>query len=675
MRSGKAPAAAADPGDWTSQWATMRSAPKASSAPPAAQAPQPSLSPSGLVNAGLVGATHSLGGTLSGAGRMLEGGARPDEPIAGFLPRLAGKGLEAAGNWLSSDQPTPQGAQSIARIGQAAAPVTTPIASLLSSADTKLKGAIGPQKADAAEYLAGMFGLPLAGSAAGRSVGALGHIAADAARPVTAPVGKLIGSLAGDGRTLAQRTRQVGEGSAFTPKPAAPSPMQSPQSVSAAAASPNLAGASPQLRAVVTALQAKGAQPNPQVLERHLRAESLPVPSPLSLGQATQDPVLISVEQNQRGNNGGFFAQQFDAQNKALAKNFQAMRDRVGPDVYTTSPVAHGDTLIESYQKKDEAARGAIDSAFDKARGALPPTTPVLDAKGLLARVNSALGDKWATESAPADIMKRLQTLAEGPGTINAGEFEGLRSRLAELARSGDGSSRYAANLIRGAVEDSDLLPGTEAFKAPFDQARSLARARFQALEKDRAYAAAVNETVPPDQFVQRFVTGTRASRDDVATMRANLAHDPVATQTMGVAALDHLRQTAAINDKFEGNFAQASYNKALQGLAAKMPSLFNPKNAEALANLGEVARDQQFQPKGSFVSTANTVPGILAAEGKGLAAKGLEHIVNAKTLGVGGTVAKKMAAPFFKGRTEAALLKRHFAPGAGLDYSGVVAP
>jgi hypothetical protein len=153
-----------------------------------------------------------------------------------------------------------------------------------------------------------------------------------------------------------------------------------------------------------------------------------------------------------------------------------------------------------------------------------------------------------------------------------------------ELTRSNDGSTRYAAHLIRGAVEDSDLLPGTQAFKAPFDQARELARARFQALEADPAYAA-VNETVPADQFVRKFVTG--GTRDNVSRMRQNLADNPTAQQTMGVAALDHLRRAAGIDDMGNGNFSQANFNKQRQALDPKLRTLVGPEHAETLEQLG----------------------------------------------------------------------------------------
>jgi hypothetical protein len=276
--------------------------------------------------------------------------------------------------------------------------------------------------------------------------------------------------------------------------------------------------------------------------------------------------------------------------------------------------VEHGDTLIDAYESKNKVARSAIDDAYETARQAIPPKTPVLDAKNLLDNVNSQLEDKWATESAPPDVMKRLQAISDGSGQITAAQFEGLRTRLAELSRSSDGSQRYAANLIRGVVEDSDLLPGNEAFKAPFDQARALARAHFQALEADPAYNDAVNGITPPDRFTQKYITGPTATRDGVATMRNNLADNPVATQTMSVAALDHLRRTSLGTT---GNVAQSALNKQLGAMSPKMPYLFDPQTTEHLETLGRVAGYQQIQPAGSFVSNSNTATTLLANAAK----------------------------------------------------------
>ena len=431
----------------------------------------------------------------------------------------------------------------------------------------------------------------------------------------------------------------------------------SKQSMGAAAAAPNLSNVSPELRAGIAAeAQRTGGIVNPTTMARHVEADSLPVRMKLTQGQASQDPTVLSNEVNSRGVNKDI-ADRYNQQNEQLKQNLQDFRDRVGPDVYSANPVEHGDTLIEAYQENDKAARAQIDQAYDTARKALPANTPVLDAKTLLGKVTSSLEDHWATESAPADIMKRLSAIAEGNGVITAGQFEGLRTRLADLTRSSDGSTRYAAHLIRGEVEDADLLPGTEAFKQPFDQARALARQRFQAMESDPAYNAAVNETVPPDRFAKRFVID--APRDDVVQMRNNLANNPTAQQTMGVATLDHLRRAAGIDDQGNGNFGQARFNNALQALGPKMRSLVDPKTADQLETLGNVARYTQSQPRGSFVNNSNTFVAQAAAH----AANMLEGAANLKTgLPVGTMIRKAMA-----NRAQARATHEALKPAAGV--------
>lgn len=444
---------------------------------------------------------------------------------------------------------------------------------------------------------------------------AIAAVAGDRAADVAGDVATLLPAtrgtdVAGIGRKI---VGSVEDPEAEVVPPGGPSLSNSQQSMGAAKTAP-VTGISSEFEAgIKKAAQQTGSAINPDAAERIRDAESLPVKARLTPGQSSGDPNTFSDEQNLRGTDAKR-AQLYNDQNKNLIDNMDALREKVGPDVFSANPVEHGDTLIDAYQAKDKVARAAIDDAYDTARKAIPPTTPVLDAKKLLSDVNSRLEDKWATESAPPDIMKRLASLADGPGNVTAAQFEGLRSRLADLARSSDGSVRYAANQIRGVVEDSDLLPGTEAFKAPFDQARGLARQRFQTLENDPAYDAAVNETVPPDRFMQKFVTGQTATRDGVATMKANLADNPTATQTMGVAALDHLRRSALGTTN---NFSQSAFNKQLGAMSPKMGSLFDPETTEQLETLGRVAGYQQIQPKGAFVNNSNTTVSALAQAAK----------------------------------------------------------
>ena len=196
--------------------------------------------------------------------------------------------------------------------------------------------------------------------------------------------------------------------------------------------------------------------------------------------------------------------------------------------------------------------------------------------------------------------------------------------------------------------------------KSLADDARAAAKAQFQALDADPAYKAAVQESIPPDRFVQRYLTGPSATRDGVAIMKQNLADNPTALQTMSVATLDHLRQSAGVDSMGNGNFSQAGYNKALQALGPRMKSLVDPNTSETLDTLGNVARYTQAQPRGSAVNNSNTFVAAAAEGAKGL----VEHAVNAKTLGLGGTATRR----FLQKRAERQAVQRSLAPGAGLD-------
>jgi hypothetical protein len=423
----------------------------------------------------------------------------------------------------------------------------------------------------------------------------------------------------------------LGSGSATTAEQAAA--RAAGPSAGAAGAAPNIANISPDLRqAIAKSAQQNGGAVNPQALTRHIEADSLPVKMQLTEGQATQDPTLISEERNTRGKNSEMI-QRLNNQNQQLGENIQALRDSVGPDVYSTNQVEHGQALIDAYKAKDAAAQTDIAAKYQALKDANGGTFPV-DAKQLFSNASADLHDQLLFDHAPTPVMSTLQRLADN-GNMTFENFESLRTNLARIQRTAtDGNERAAAGVIRNSMEQLPLAAGAQNLKALADTARSAARSQFDALEADPAYKAAVNDTVSPDRFVQRFVVG--GNKDDVAAMRQNFEDNPNAQQTMGVAALDHLRNSARLDDQGNGNFSHAGYNKALQGLQPKLRSLVSPNDAETLHTLGNVARYSQAQPAGSFVNNSNTLVGALAQHGKSIA----EGAVNAKTGGIGGTVA-----------------------------------
>lgn len=433
----------------------------------------------------------------------------------------------------------------------------------------------------------------------------------------------------------------------------------SPQNQVAASAAPRLSSVSPELQqAVVSAAQKTGGAVNPEVLTRHVEADSLPVKINLTEGQATQDPVILSQEMNLRGKQPALAAR-FNEQNKQLVDNVQAIRDQIGPDVFSTNPAEHGDTLIEAYKAKDAAAQAQITAKYQALKDANGGQFPV-DARALLDNATAQLHKDLLFDHAPRAVMNTLGRLADD-GSMTFENYESLRTNLARIQRSftADGNEKAAAGVIRNAMEQLPLSPGAAQLKPLADAARSAARTQFQALDADPAYKAAVNDSVPPDRFVDRYVIN--APRDQLAVMRQNLATDPTATQTMSVAALDHLRKSARIDADWNGNFSQAGFNKGLQALGPKLNSLVDPKTAEQLSTLGNVARYTQFQPRGSFVNNSNT----FVAGAADYSASALEGAANVAAGGVPvGTWARKSVQALSAGKA----VRQATAPGAGLD-------
>lgn len=432
-----------------------------------------------------------------------------------------------------------------------------------------------------------------------------------------------------------------------------------PTNMGAASAAPILTGVSPEFRqAIVNTARKNGGAINPEAFERQHRAETLLVPSRLTEGQALRDPNLISREQNQRGAVAEY-RDQFAQQNQAMTGTMRELRERVGPDVFSTNATEHGDTLISAYRARNDAAQANISELYGRLRDASGGSFPV-DAQALLRNASTQLHKDLLYEHAPKEIMGQLNRLSQGGMTFE--QFEAMRTNLATIQRSATagGLERRAAGVIRNAMEELPLGPAAAQLKPYADAARSASRAQHRAMEADPAYAAAVDGSVSPDRFANRFVI--RGSRDDLARMRQTLEGDSTAVQTLGVTALDHLRDQARLNPNYEGNFAASSYNKALTALSPKLRSLLSPADAEMLEQLGQFSSDATFQPRGSYVNNSNTFVAAAADKAASAAEKLGNHVLPG--LGLGTTI--RDAAGRSRMRSEA---RRATAPGAGLNH------
>ncbi len=352
---------------------------------------------------------------------------------------------------------------------------------------------------------------------------------------------------------------------------------------------------------------------NMPAIMRDLEADSLDVPVRLTKGQKTGDVVQLSNEQNLRGSQPEL-AYRLNEQNQLLVDNLQARRERAAPDVFTTKTIESSQAIIDAYKALDDARNVEIGAAYKALEDANGGQFPV-DGQAIARNADALLAKKLKTNFVPPEIAADLKRFRDGePMTFE--QFEALRTNLAaearKAARAGDGNREYAVGLIRQAMEDLPLKGEAAALKPVADKARDLAKARFDALKKDPAYKAAVDDSVPADKYFNKFVIN--GINKHINTMIDTLGRDSLGHQHIKAGTINYLTDKAGIIDG-KGNFSQANYNKAIEHLdkVNNFGVIFDPESQLKLRTLGNVAAYTQFQPRGMFANNSNTLVAFLA--------------------------------------------------------------
>jgi hypothetical protein len=407
---------------------------------------------------------------------------------------------------------------------------------------------------------------------------------------------------------------------------------------------------------------------NMPVLQRHIEADTLPVPVRLTEGQATGDPIIISNEMNRRGKPGNeALVARLNEQNQQLIDNLNAIREKAAPDAFGTRPIEFGESIIDAYKQKNKLLEDDISAKYTALRDAAGGQFPV-DAPQLLRNVETTLRKELLTNDAKQITQfKELQRLAKD-NSMTFEDFLSLRKNLGNVARTAqDGNVRTAASRMIDELEKLPLSKQAQNLKPLADEARKAARERFQMLNKDPAFKAAVDDTVPADKFSQKFVIN--GVNKNVKQMIENLGSESPAHQSMKASILNHLKEKAGIIDD-KGNFTQAGYNKALRNLdnMNNLNIVMDGETASQLKSLGNVAGYIQNQPKGSFVNNSNTLVGALAEKAAGLAETAGNVMLGGKFGIPAGSIVRGKVQEF-KAKKEA---EKSLRPGAGVELRNI---
>ncbi|WP_233854125.1 lytic transglycosylase domain-containing protein [Paraburkholderia sp. HD33-4] len=424
----------------------------------------------------------------------------------------------------------------------------------------------------------------------------------------------------------------------------------------------------------------KSGELNPTAAERHIEAGSLPVPIELTAGQASGDVNLLSSEMNSRGRNPEL-ANRFNAQNGQIADNLSAIRDQVSPNVNVPSGAPTGQALVDAYKEMDAPIQQQISELYAKARDnngapALVDAAPQMKDfaaqigptrfNALPANVQQIFRDASANQVA---LPPGFEVNGSSVRPMNVGDLMDIDKTLSGALKSAtDGSVRHDIGALRDSIVNSQLDPsaaGADAFAA-YKTAQASARARFQAMDADPAYKAAVNDIAPAgepsalaDDFARKYIAGGKTS--NVQNMMQNLSNDPANRELVASALMDHVRQQAGVDLRTgSGNISQAGLNKALVNLGDKTRIVLGPQASQTLEKLGNVARYTQEQPRGSYVNNSNTFVASAASAAKSAA----EGVANRAAFGVPiGTWTRQA----LERRAGEKAVSRSLEPGAGV--------
>lgn len=428
------------------------------------------------------------------------------------------------------------------------------------------------------------------------------------------------------------------------------------RSQGAAAAAPDLNKISPELKqAISLASQKTGGAVNPDALTAHLEAEQHGVQ--LMKGQALRDPDQFTAEQN---STHPAIVARLNAQNGQMVDAIDNIRREASPTTVGNDAIENGQIAVDSLKAYDEPVKAAVSAKYQAVEDANGGKLP-FDGKTFVQTADDALSKSDNDVFLPPSIRTIMDRVRDG-GDFTMNKYNTLSTQLASASRAAtDGNTRAAIAMVRDALESTPVTGASADVKALMNDARASAKARFDALDADPAYQAAVNdvsngvrrgEPSPlADRFLDKFAVGSTAPKANVDLMMSKL--DPDARGAVASHTLNAIRKGAV---SANGNVLPNGYNAAMQKFGPKLDSLIQPETQDSLESLGRTITRAKVEPAGGKVNYSRS--GVVMRDALQGAAEGF---ANAKTGGLYG-LAKQMIP---KGN---ALAKEALAPGAGLD-------
>jgi len=458
--------------------------------------------------------------------------------------------------------------------------------------------------------------------------------------------------------------RLGGKGGKVAPKvepiPESPVVATHGPSAGAAGATLDLEGLTPETHAEALSSSQRGPV-NQNALQRHKDAETLPLPEgeqPLRLtkGQALHDPQIRSDERNMRADPdvGNDLVQREAEQNQKLVAAEGEIRRQAVPDVLQRNNRDHGQAAIDEIKQKDNElvldTRAKYKALADKNGGDMP-----MD-KGEAARAADGelkkgyLADLANSHPVLKPVLESLRS--DEPMTFE--NWEAATRALSEVQRKGS-SEGTAAGIIRKQFENMPLSEEAQGLRGMLNDAKAAAKKRFDIIDQNPSYKAAVNDNVPKDanglhvigaespladRFMDNHFLGAGGSRAYINRIRGVMEDRPEFHKAIEGSTLNDLRKAAGIDEYGQGGFNAATYRNRRMALDPKMDALASPDTVAHTQQLSNVAHHVAVQPKGNYINNSASAIVAKRMEAQAQHAAGLPSAIAGKLGGMATNIA-----------------------------------
>lgn len=363
-----------------------------------------------------------------------------------------------------------------------------------------------------------------------------------------------------------------------------------------------------------------GAAMVPEESLRIQRAAELPVPPTLTKGQATREFESQRFErETAKLPEGQPIRERFAQQNEQMLRNFDSFIEATGAEKTGLRQV--GEAAVGVIEKKRDMVKGAINSAYKRAREAGDMAQPVSYQPLVDYLAQNEAAATTGNASMLAAVGQKLKQLdPNGTGKITINAMEELREMAGRLTAPGTPNSAYIGDVKR--LMDA----ATEGQGGPlYRQARRMYE-NYATEFKNTAIVDKLLRNKPgsrdravayEDVFQTSMLGG---SLDDVRHLRRTLqtagAEGQQAWKELQGQTVQYIkdRATKSVALDVNGNpvISAPALDKIIRGLDedGKLDFIFGKRGAQQMRTVNDVVKDIYTAPPGS-VNTSNTA-GVL---------------------------------------------------------------